>query len=696
MCEHRNHTSIGRSRNWPSLLRQGCLALLATASLVDELPAIEPIVSNIHDSSLRQLPNLPPATQLRPLNSQELHGGVTLTAYQAEQPTGAGNAPAQLVAQPTSPTLATPQPRVANQAQPLPAPQRIEVTRPEPVAAPQSATPPPMFGPGLQRLPLLGEPESNSSTPTASPQTKTKFAQFVDPNLVQPEDTLQLIEGRTYILKFKQPPLRYQVDDTVVAADTISPLELSLRGEGQQRNAAGGGGSNARSTVLNLWFEDPNAPERQSVLSYLLVVRPDPETKLRIEQRYKALEEEINRLFPNSHVKLSLVGDRLAVRGEAKDIVEAAQLLQLVAANAPNNTNVEPLNVGSFNLFVNPQTLNQPAITTPGEATGLLENLAQRNPNLINLIRVSGEQQVMLKVTLAEVNRTAARAIGVNFAVSGDSGVTFASLPNGLALQANGNRADLNPIGAVARGANFLVNQGDFRMAVNALSQMGMARTLAEPNLVALNGQVARFQAGTDIAVQNLAGGQGVVLNGFSQVFAGITLSFTPLITERDRVRLQLVAQVGSQTGTTAAGPNITQRTVQTTVELRDSQTLAVAGLLSTNYNNTAAGMPFLGNVPVLGRLFRQDTTSTTENELMIIVTPQLVHPLECDEVQPMPGDDTFEPSDVEFFVKGRLESLRSEDYRDGARTTWDRMKAYRNCEQKFILGQHGHSDGRH
>ncbi len=600
---------------------------------------------------------------------------------------------------PTQPpaTLAAPQPsqpwiRMA-QVQPLPAPQRVEVTRPEPVPVSPEASPAPMFGPGLQRLPLLGEPDSEGSMPTASAQTKNKFAQFVDPNMIQPEDTLQLIEGRTYILKFKQPPKRYQVDDTIVQSDLITPQEMSLRGLSQQQGGNNRIGQRARSTVLNLWFDDPDSPERQSVLSYLLIVRPDPDTKLRIEQRYKALEEEINRLFPNSHVKLSLVGDRLAVRGEAKDIVEAAQLIQLVAANAPNNTNVEPLNVGSLNLVVNPASIGQATISTPGEANGLLESLAQRNPNLINLLRVSGEQQVMLKVTLAEINRTAARAIGVNFSISGDSGVTFASLPGGLALQANANAANLNPIGAVARGGNFLVNQGDFRMAVNALSQMGMARTLAEPNLVALNGQTARFQAGTDIAVQNLAGGQGVVLNGFSQVFAGITLNFTPLITDRDRVRLQMVAQVGSQSGSNAAGPNITQRTVQTTVELRDGQTLGVAGLLSTNYNNAANGLPFVGNIPVLGRLFRQDTTSTTENELMIIVTPQLVHPLECEEQPPLPGQDTFEPSDAEFFIKGRLESLRSEDYRDAARTTWDRMKAYQRCEQKFIIGSHGHSD---
>ncbi len=671
------------------LVSRGLLMLCAGLVVPGGVNATEPLLSNV-DSSTLPTPALPATPALRPLSSRELSGGTTLTAVPAESPAATES---------TTPVVASPRPapkvRLA-QIQPLPAPQRVEMSRPEPVPVSPQQTPAPMFGPGLQRLPLLGDTAGDGSIPTASAQTKTKYAQFVDPDLVQPEDTLQLIEGRTYILKFKQPPKRYQVDDTIVQSDLISPQEMSLRGLSQQQQGGNNRGASARSTVLNLWFDDPNSPERQSVLSYLLIVRPDPDTKLRMEQRYKALEEEINRLFPNSHVKLSLVGDRLAVRGEAKDIVEAAQLLQLVAANAPNNTNVEPLNVGGLNLFVNPANLGQPTINTPGEANGLLESLAQRNPNLINLLRVSGEQQVMLKVTLAEINRTAARAIGVNFSISGDSGVTFASLPGGFAVQGNANAANFNPIGAVARGGNFLVNQGDFRMAVNALSQMGMARTLAEPNLVALNGQTASFQAGTDIAVQNLAGGQGVVLNGFSQVFAGITLNFTPLITDRDRVRLRMVAQVGAQSGANAAGPNITQRTVQTTVELRDSQTLAVAGLLSTNYNNAANGIPFVGNVPVLGRLFRQDTTSTTENELMIIVTPTLVHPLECEEQQPLPGDDTFEPSDVEFFIKGRLESLRSEDYRDGARTTWDRMRAYRWCEQKFIIGPHGHSDGKY
>ncbi|MBL8830727.1 MAG: hypothetical protein JNM18_27380 [Planctomycetaceae bacterium] len=677
------------------LVRHGLLVLCAGLAVQGWAIATEPLLSNV-DSGVVPTPALPATPALRPLSSRELSGGTTLTAVPAESP-----AATETTTPPVSPIRPAPKIRLA-QVQPLPAPQRVEVTRPEPVPTSPQQNPAPMFGPGLQRLPLLGDTAGDSSIPAASAQTKTKYAQFVDPDLVQPEDTLQLIEGRTYILKFKQPPKRYQVDDTIVQSDLISPQEMSLRGVSQQQQGNTNQGAAARSTVLNLWFDDPNSPERQSVLSYLLIVRPDPDTKLRMEQRYKALEEEINRLFPNSHVKLSLVGDRLAVRGEAKDIVEAAQLLQLVAANAPNNTNVEPLNVGGLNLFVNPANVGQPTINTPGEANGLLESLAQRNPNLINLLRVSGEQQVMLKVTLAEINRTAARAIGVNFNVSGDSGLTFASIPGATGLLPVAGAGALpggiriNPVQNAARGGNLLVNQGDFQLAVNALSQLGMARTLAEPNLVALNGQTASFQAGTDIAVQNLAGGQGVVLNGFSQVFAGITLNFTPLITDRDRVRLRMVAQVGAQSGTNAAGPNITQRTVQTTVELRDGQTLAVAGLLAANYNNSSNGFPFFGDIPVVGRLFRQDTTNKTENELMIIVTPTLVHPLECDEQHPLPGDDTFEPSDVEFFIKGRLESLRSEDYRDGARTSWDRMRAYRWCEQKFIIGPHGHSDGKY
>jgi len=586
------------------------------------------------------------------------------------------------------------------QTQPLPPPTtRPEMVRPtgQVPAPPQSTLAPPMFGPGQLRLPLLGEPEVVGATPRPSPQTVAQFERFVDPRAIQPENVLTLVEGRAYVLRLKQAPFRVQIDDRVVTADLITDRELSLTGLPAQQNAQSTGAP--RATVLNLWFQDADAPDKQQVLSYLLQVVSDPESRERQERAYKRLEEEVNRLFPNSNVQLSLVGNRVAVRGEAKDIVEAAQIFQLVAANSPSTTNVEPLNVGNMNLFVNPTGGDANNISGTSEAVGLLESLAQRSPNLINLLRVSGEQQVMLKVTLAEVNRTAARAIGVNFSVTGDSGLTFASLPSAQALAvANPDQSGairFNPLSAVAPGSNFLVNRGDFQMAVNALSTMGLARTLAEPNLVTLNGQPATFRAGTDLAVQNLAGGQGVVLSGFAQVFAGITLRFTPLITDRDRVRLQMVAQVSAQSGTTAAGPNITQRTVQTSVELRDGQTLAIAGVLQTNYNDTSNRVPFLGDIPVLGRLFKSDTTSKTENELMIIVTPELVHPLECHERLPVPGSDTFEPSDVEFFIKGRLESLRSEDYRDPARTSWDRMQAYRRCENRFILGAHGYSDGK-
>ena len=129
-----------------------------------------------------------------------------------------------------------------------------------------------------------------------------------------------------------------------------------------------------------------------------------------------------------------------------------------------------------------------------------------------------------------------------------------------------------------------------------------------------------------------------------------------------------------------------------TTVELRDGQTLAVAGLLQTSYGATALRVPFFGDLPIVGRLFAQDVSSSSEQELVILVTPVLVHPYEPHQVPPLPGSDVFEPGDLEFYLLGRLESRRSYDYRTGVRTDIFRMARYRHCDDIFINGPHGYS----
>jgi len=192
----------------------------------------------------------------------------------------------------------------------------------------------------------------------------------------------------------------------------------------------------------------------------------------------------------------------------------------------------------------------------------------------------------------------------------------------------------------------------------------------------------------------------GTGLQGVQFVPFGVQLTFTPFITDRDRIRLSMFATVSTRdnnAGANIAGanvPGLNARTFSTTVEMREGQTMAVAGLIQTNIGMQSDRVPFFGDLPYLGRLLSLDRSTSGEQELVVLVTPELVHPLNQNELLPLPGSDLYEPSDLEFYLRGRLESRRSEDYRSPVRTDWERMLSYRRCEKLYISGPTGHVEG--
>jgi pilus assembly protein CpaC len=293
---------------------------------------------------------------------------------------------------------------------------------------------------------------------------------------------------------------------------------------------------------------------------------------------------------------------------------------------------------------------------------------------------------VMLRVAVAEVNRAAARSIGVDFRIINNRGTqVFAQLSGGIGL------------------GNLPVNldNGQIPIAIQALRTLNYARSLAEPNMTALNGQTATFQVGGQFPVPVIGGfgGLGGVggLQGVQFVPFGVQLSFSPIITDRDRIRLTVQATVSTRDNSASSNigganvPGLNTRTFSTVVELREGQTMAVGGLIQNNIGADATRVPFFGDLPIIGRLASTHKVSHGEQELVILVTPELVHPLEPKEVSPLPGSDVFEPGDIEFYLLGRLESRRSYDYRSSVMTDIHRMLRYRRCEQIYITGPSGH-----
>ena len=275
-----------------------------------------------------------------------------------------------------------------------------------------------------------------------------------------------------------------------------------------------------------------------------------------------------------------------------------------------------------------------------------------------NLMTVGGVQQVMLKVRFAEMQRSVSKSLGssVAFRSSRTTGET------GTWLQGNNGlgQPTITPQGE-SLGAMFVgfdIGSVEFGILLEALEQKGLVRTLAEPNLSALSGQEASFLAGGEYPVP-VAQDEGTTTVEFKPF--GIELNFTPRVVDGDLINLELMAAVSAidtANSLTLNGFSInafTRRETATTVELRDGESFAIAGLIEDEFRDGAAQIPWLGDVPVLGALFRSADYERSQSELVIIVSAHLVTPTRGEALS-LPTDRIRPPSEKNLFLFGRTE----------------------------------------
>ncbi len=182
----------------------------------------------------------------------------------------------------------------------------------------------------------------------------------------------------------------------------------------------------------------------------------------------------------------------------------------------------------------------------------------------------------------------------------------------------------------------------------------------------------------------------------------GVRLGFVPYILDGEIIRLTVAPEVSNIDFTVAVTlvsggspvPGLNTRKAQTTVELREGQTLAMAGLLEIQLNANTARIPGLGDLPIIGPFFSNTSSERTEKELVVLVTPYLIEPMSPDQVPPTPGDEVKEPNDLELFFLNRIESRTGRDFR--ATTMWDdvfKLRYHLNLEKKYVNGPVGFSD---
>ena len=404
--------------------------------------------------------------------------------------------------------------------------------------------------------------------------------------------------GRTTVLATAQPYKSVSVGQhEVVDINAIAPTSILLTAK------------KVGVTQLIVWDEQ----ERSQVIDIF------------VEADIKALTDLLQKMFPDSKIEVTELNGNLMLRGRAPSLQTAEQAEK---------------------------------VATPFGA------------KIMNMLEIAGGQQVMLQVRFAEVSRQASTQLGVNFGYS--DGHSFAANNTGQVSplgikESGGAAADLtitSPTPVVTIFGKAAIGDSALAYFISALRSNNLLRILAEPNLVTTSGQEASFLAGGEFPVPVPQGGAGT---GGGQAITiqfkefGVKLVFVPVVLGDGRIRMKVAPEVSDLDFTTALKfggfvvPGLTSRKVETTVELGEGQTFAIAGLLSSNVTANKDVTPVLGDIPVLGALFRSVRYQRKETELVVLVTPRLVAALNPDKVPAMPGDNWRHPTESELFWKQDL-----------------------------------------
>jgi pilus assembly protein CpaC len=422
---------------------------------------------------------------------------------------------------------------------------------------------------------------------------------------------LTLTEGKSTLMRLPYPSAKMSVGDPRIA--DIIPLnksELYLLGK------------MAGSTNLIIWSKDGTA----TIVDIVVQMDTAP------------LLARLAQLMPEEkHVSISTAADTLIVSGTVSDVVRADQVISVATAYAQRAGKGGASAQGAGSA------------AAAGGAGGAGAGGAQAR--VINMLDIAAPQQVMLEVKVAEISKTLVDQLGASLGAATTRGSwTYTFLSNLL----NGTPGVVD---AFKKNGNFLT--------LDAQKRDGLVKVLAEPTIMAISGQEASFLAGGKIFIP-VAAGSGVNREiSLQEKEFGIAVRFTPTVLAGGRINLKVAPEVSELNkdgvGVTASGvsgtailPSFTTRRATTTVQLFDGQSFAIGGLIKNNVTTNIKAFPILGEIPVLGALFRSSDFQTDRTELVFIVTPHLVKPLPAE--YKLPTDGYIQPSRSDFFLNGKLE----------------------------------------
>lgn len=278
---------------------------------------------------------------------------------------------------------------------------------------------------------------------------------------------------------------------------------------------------------------------------------------------------------------------------------------------------------------------------------------------LINRLTLNHPIQVNLRVRITEVDRNITQQLGINWSSLGSGGNFIGGLFNGRPLLDSTGVFQLSPTGAFSAVAGFRTGKLTIEAMIDALDQEGFMTMLAEPNLTAMSGQTASFLAGGEFPIPVAQDKTGAITIAFKPY--GVSLDFTPTVLSDNRISLKVRPEVSeidpsnSVTLNSIKIPALTVRRVETTVELSSGQSFALGGLLQSNTNNILSQLPGLGNLPIIGKLFSSKNYQNNKTEIVVIVTPYIVQPVNPGQLRQPIDSVTHTGSDVEYVLQRSL-----------------------------------------
>lgn len=445
----------------------------------------------------------------------------------------------------------------------------------------------------------------------------------------------------------------------------------------------------------------------------------------------KLLEAQLRHFFPDARLKLGQIRDHLVVEGQARSAAQVSDIIRAIQAYLAS-INIEKSLTSGTGTTAAPMApmpgdvaaaaaapggaVAGPTVSAAGpagaaaysEQNPISTTQSERTPaQIINLIRVPGVQQVMLQVRIAEVNRTGLREIGADMVATPNGNVIGTSIgsasTSALAMLSGSGLAPGGTQAASGSTTAFgIFPDADFAIFLRCLRDNSLLTVMAEPNLVTMSGHEASFLAGGQFPVpvpQFIGNGTNntILFKDF-----GVQLNFLPFVQDDNVIRLSVTPEVSSidfSLGTTLViggtpVPGLNTRRATTTVELRQGETLAIAGLLQVTIDGRTQRIPGLGDLPYIGPLFSNTTHKRIEKELLVLVTPHLVAPLPPGQVPCLPGSEINDPDDCEFYFLNRIENRDGHIYR--STTSWDDPHVHlMHLEKRQVHGPVGYSDCR-